>query len=916
MTSLVNPAYNSTVGSPTDHVNANTTTAGLSTEDHDPLQNEINKMMKESLMDSDFSQTDNKNEGVSIQSAVLGGSSGKSRSSYASTDYSSMGIGNPLENLPGAYSDDDYDDDEDDVYVEEEEDEDRRLTVADDNILRERNKVKAEAMFAGIDFIDDGEDDDESESESEEEEEEDDEDDDDIAEVVIVEEVDSADEKAPKRVKTDDGCSPKDPDADLMSPDEVIATKLGGILSYYANLEALTKQRSEQIEDDTTSLRGSVSDSSEVEGESHEGLYEMPQQPTPFDSGPSTMDDESTDDCESTYDMLYKSFGLRTQDEKFKVDLLSPSQGQHDHGYASETSADERVSPIKRPGMLLRDGFKPPLSALTEDLPLKILSPTTEAESGIEVTPEPKSSNKNLLDKELSEAQKTALTKPTTLPPGWREVADAHGTYYWHVPTGTTQWSPPSPTDSQGSASPPKKPAREPKHSRSSSPTDGTTEQEQDPNLKEFQKSTLRYANLKLGPSTSKQDQEPKLLSEQNVRGIRFHVRSLGWVEMEDADLSPGKSSLAVNNCIRQLSYRKNDIRDTAGIWGEGKDMYMVLEDEYLKLTDPNDSTVLNSQHVCSIRVWGVGRDNGRERDFAYVARDKVTKRYKCHVFRCDIPAKAIANALHEICAKVMSERQKGNTISMVTQGQMIRQQQQQQLMQMKSISLDSSKDATHTPSAGVDFPTPKMEPITVFRANYVGSTSAVKQSGMDVLNDAIDKVVGMVGEDQWTPARIEVAVSTVTVTSVKTKETIAENRIRFMSFLGIGKDSRHFAYIMCIGKNKFQCHVFTCEHSAGGLAKAVEAACKSYHRSIGRPRTETIALEVKHIVKSAGFKHKTSKDNLRYQKCLDANPKGSLINSADGKTWGCALKTGIQSIFTKMGTLRIQGKDAPISAV
>ncbi|XP_054755384.1 amyloid beta precursor protein binding family B member 2-like [Lytechinus pictus] len=418
--------------------------------------------------------------------------------------------------------------------------------------------------------------------------------------------------------------------------------------------------------------------------------------------------------------------------------------------------------------------------------------------------------------------------------------------------------------------------AREQKHSHSSG---GTKDQEQDPNLKEFQKSTLRYANLKLGPSTSKQGQEPKLLSEQNVRGIRFHVRSLGWVEMEDADLSPGKSSLAVNNCIRQLSYRKNDIRDTAGIWGEGKDMYMVLEDEYLKLTDPNDSTILNSQHVCSIRVWGVGRDNGR--DFAYVARDKVTKRYKCHVFRCDIPAKAIANALHEICAKVMSERQKGNTISMVTQGQMIRQQQQQQLMQMKSISLDSSKDATHTPSAGVDFPTPKMEPITVFRANYVGSTSALKQSGMDVLNDAIDKVVGMVSEDQWTPVRIEVAVSTVTVTSVKTKETVAENRIRFMSFLGIGKDSRHFAYIMCIGKNKFQCHVFTCEHSAGGLAKAVEAACK-----------------------------------LRYQKCLDANPKGSQVNAADGKTWGCALKTGIQSIFTKFGTIRIQGKDAPISAV
>ena len=459
MTSLVNPAYNSSVGSPTDQVNANTTTAGLSTDDHDPLQNEINKMMKESsLMDADFGSIDNKNEGVSIQSVGLGGS-GKSRTLYASTDYSSMGIGNPLETLTGAYSDDDYDDDEDDVYVEEEEeDEDsRRLTVADDNILRERNKVKAAAMFAGIDFIDDGEDEEDSDDEEESEN---------RAEVVIIEEPDLLEGQAPKRVKTDDGsasadaaCSPKDPDADLVSPDEVIATKLGGILSYYANLEAMTKQRVEQLEDDTTSLQGSVSDSSDVDGESGEGLYEMPQQPTPFDSGPSTMDDESTDDCESTYDMLYKSFGLRIQEETVKHDLLSPSQGQHDHGYASETSADERASPIKRPGLLVRDGFKPPLSALNEDLPLKIMSPTTEAESGVEVTPEPKS-NTPLLDAELSEAQKTALTKPTTLPPGWREVADAHGTYYWHVPTGTTQWSPPSPTDSQGSASPPKKPAR------------------------------------------------------------------------------------------------------------------------------------------------------------------------------------------------------------------------------------------------------------------------------------------------------------------------------------------------------------------------------------------------------------------------------------------------------------------------
>ncbi|KAG7254838.1 hypothetical protein CRUP_005143, partial [Coryphaenoides rupestris] len=39
-------------------------------------------------------------------------------------------------------------------------------------------------------------------------------------------------------------------------------------------------------------------------------------------------------------------------------------------------------------------------------------------------------------------------------------------------------------------------------------------------------------------------------------------------------------------------------------------------------------------------------------RDFAYVARDKNTRILKCHVFRCDTPAKAIATSLHEICSR------------------------------------------------------------------------------------------------------------------------------------------------------------------------------------------------------------------------------------------------------------------------
>ena len=35
-------------------------------------------------------------------------------------------------------------------------------------------------------------------------------------------------------------------------------------------------------------------------------------------------------------------------------------------------------------------------------------------------------------------------------------------------------------------------------------------------------------------------------------------------------------------------------------------------------------------------------------RDFGYVARDQVTKKHKCHVFRCEMPARAVAKALLE----------------------------------------------------------------------------------------------------------------------------------------------------------------------------------------------------------------------------------------------------------------------------
>ncbi|XP_031141579.1 amyloid-beta A4 precursor protein-binding family B member 2 isoform X3 [Sander lucioperca] len=503
------------------------------------------------------------------------------------------------------------------------------------------------------------------------------------------------------------------------------------------------------------------------------------------------------------------------------------------------------------------------------------------------------------------------------LPPGWKKITDMAGIYYWHIPTGTTQWerpatrpAAPGQTESKalgdhtvstqrkhslGSLSPSPTPDHElcqaevffrgstrsgsttsdssveplPTHEPTlttcgfvnscyfprSTSLQGMPDPEclsqhlededkkqvwsvfggkidsevwkdlqaatvnPDPSLKEFEGATLRYASLKLRNRPTVEEEE-----SGNVNGDPatkcFAVRSLGWVEMAEEDLAPGKSSVAVNNCIRQLSYCKNDIRDTVGIWGEGKDMYLVLENNMLNLVDPMDRSVLHSQPIASIRVWGVGRDNGR--DFAYVARDKNTRILKCHVFRCDTPAKAIATSLHEICSRIMTERKNAKAMAGSLQDRM-------------QAGLDLPLQA--------EFPTPKTELVQKFQVLYLGMLPVARpigsSPGMDILNGAIDSLIGSSNREDWTPVALNVADATVTISKDEDEEEVlVECRVRFLSFMGVGRNVHTFAFIMDAGGHRFDCHIFWCEPNAGNVSEAVQAACM-----------------------------------LRYQKCLVARP-------------------------------------------
>nr|XP_019607466.1 PREDICTED: amyloid beta A4 precursor protein-binding family B member 2 isoform X11 [Rhinolophus sinicus] len=409
------------------------------------------------------------------------------------------------------------------------------------------------------------------------------------------------------------------------------------------------------------------------------------------------------------------------------------------------------------------------------------------------------------------------------LPPGWKRIIDIAGTYYWHIPTGTTQWERPVsiPADLRGSrkgslssVTPSPTPENEDLHAATVNP---------DPSLKEFEGATLRYASLKLRNAPHADDEDSCSINS-DPEAKCFAVRSLGWVEMAEEDLAPGKSSVAVNNCIRQLSYCKNDIRDTVGIWGEGKDMYLILENDMLSLVDPMDRSVLHAQPIVSIRVWGVGRDNGRERDFAYVARDKDTRILKCHVFRCDTPAKAIATSLHEICSKIMAERKNAKALAC------------RSLQERSNVNLDVPLQ--------VDFPTPKTELVQKFHVQYLGMLPVDKPVGMDTLNNAIESLMTSASKEDWLSVNMNVADATVTVISEKNEEEIlVECRVRFLSFMGVGKDVHTFAFIMDTGNQRFECHVFWCEPNAANVSEAVQAACM-----------------------------------LRYQKCLVARPPSQKL--------------------------------------
>lgn len=65
-----------------------------------------------------------------------------------------------------------------------------------------------------------------------------------------------------------------------------------------------------------------------------------------------------------------------------------------------------------------------------------------------------------------------------------------------------------------------------------------------------------------------------------------------------------------------------------------------------------------------------------------------------------------------------------------------------------------------------------------------------------------------------------------VTPVLPQTEAVLCECRVRFLSFMGVGRDVRAFAFIMASAPGTFRCHMVWCEPNAAGLSEALQAAC------------------------------------------------------------------------------------------
>ncbi len=261
-----------------------------------------------------------------------------------------------------------------------------------------------------------------------------------------------------------------------------------------------------------------------------------------------------------------------------------------------------------------------------------------------------------------------------------------------------------------------------------------------------------------------------------------------------------------------------------------------------------------------------------------------------CHVFRCDsAPAKEIANSLRDACRRIINEKNAIKSHANLLKRPSFLSELATKPADFSRYKSTSCHDQNQLTGATVQIPksytqaenlnlfqghSSTEEPKKTVKCRYLGSCAVTKPSGMDTLNEALEKVYLQsldafkrarrqnkkplkaatssddeedydenydYPEDAFTfdmldlngdkklgvEAEVVVSPSTVSVRGSQSADTLVECRVRYLSFMGISNDVRLCGFIVHCVDNTFKCHAFLCENSSGNLMKAIEAACR-----------------------------------------------------------------------------------------
>lgn len=146
-------------------------------------------------------------------------------------------------------------------------------------------------------------------------------------------------------------------------------------------------------------------------------------------------------------------------------------------------------------------------------------------------------------------------------------------------------------------------------------------------------------------------------------------------------------------------------------------------------------------------------------------------------------------------------------------------------------MSASSEQNASSTavsPTSTSSVPAPQ-QPCR-FETLYLGYIRVEKEKGTDVIHAAIEKLESS-NQTNWESVTMEIHVSTINLIKTADRTLLAEHRVRFVSFMALGKQEHHLGYIVHGGPRIFYCHVYQSDSSCADMARAIQNACNARYQ-------------------------------------------------------------------------------------